>query len=300
MTTPVITVSPLVYRLGSKTGFANWVRIWSQTAILLSCSNPPGPALEAFFTLSASLFENLVPFGPSVAALLRPLPSEQKRSAYLRVILDVLKVHNVVVVPDKDVFKFYYVSAVSERVELSSQPLVSNTAPDHPLFTGLPFGSVKWDVPCFTTSGTKVTVPLTKLSHLVDLDAVDCLPTTPASWGPLIWCLLFFVSFHGRDHDFCRRWISCLFDLLPCGICRSHAQSYLREHPLTSTDPTVFLMGLHNVIRTRKDQPARRRRDVELMINEFFVRSSKLTGVHGVTHLSIQYRLHRGLQFLWR
>lgn len=304
-TTVRVSVTRLVPQIKCKEGFANWVRIWCQSAIfLVCCHKPPSPALHTFFTLSYDLFNNLVPFGPRVPSAIKVSPTSVKRSTFLKAIYDVLKLqYPTCSLLVNDIFKFYYFAAISERIEIFSQPMSTNVAPEHPLFTGLQVEGAKVDIPCFTqTKGKKkVVVPFTSLTELTQIDDLDVLPVSPPVFGPPLWCLLFFVGFHVPDQSFAPMWIVALIDLLPCDICRQHATLYLKGHTLVAVATAPFLLGLYNTIRQRQNQPPRKLKDMHGMVNEFFVKSSKPGGVGGVgvTHLSIRFRLHRGLQYTW-
>lgn len=89
-------------------------------------------------------------------------------------------------------------------------------------------------------------------------------PTTdlgmnPTYWGPGVWITvhLWALNLNLTDNNAFVNFMTNVINTLPCHMCRGHAQSYLRDHPLrpSRTDPMwafVWTIDMHNSVNERK------------------------------------------------
>ena len=84
--------------------------------------------------------------------------------------------------------------------------------------------------------------------------------TDPARWGPPLWKMLHILAFATSVSglDLSGEWNAVFQSLqneLPCDVCRTHAQEWLRKNPDRSIDIQQFVLNFHNDVNARRRVP---------------------------------------------
>jgi hypothetical protein len=83
--------------------------------------------------------------------------------------------------------------------------------------------------------------------------------TALMKWGPCAWHLTNWVAFSLQTTpEQVVEFIDRLFAILPCLICRSHAERYVREHPVPPKTKSLqqdWLVEFHNIVNEKTGVP---------------------------------------------
>jgi hypothetical protein len=79
-----------------------------------------------------------------------------------------------------------------------------------------------------------------------------------SKWGPPLWKMMHILSVASTELD-TTAWMSlfqALQDELPCPVCRSHAQEWLKQNPdFTTMGIQQYVLQFHNQVNARRNVP---------------------------------------------
>jgi hypothetical protein len=90
-------------------------------------------------------------------------------------------------------------------------------------------------------------------------------------WGPYTWTVIHYITKKFTNKEKVSSFLLSLYKILPCEICRNHAQEYLAEHPVTK-DTFSWSVEFHNQVSLRLNQTNGTRKKIYQLqeVNEWY------------------------------